>query len=108
MKKDKEEKENRKIPLKKYTKGGRISSLIALCNIVVIITLIGISIILKGNAGIYIGLIMLGVLVSAVIGFSIGLKSYKEENKFLTFTNIGTIANAIIWIGILGMYLIYV
>ena len=34
--------------------------------------------------------------------------SFKEENKFLKYTYIGTITNAVIWIFILGMYLAYV
>ncbi|MFQ9515732.1 MAG: hypothetical protein ACLRZ9_07870 [Eubacterium sp.] len=105
---DKEEKKAHRIPLKKYTQGGRTASFIALCNLVVILATIGISILKKGNAGIYVGFMMLAVLVSAAAGFVIGINSFKEENKFLRFTYIGTIANAVIWIGILGIYLIFV
>ncbi len=107
-KEKREEKKARRIPLKKYTKGGRTSSLIGLCNIIAIILTIAISIVKKGNAGIYAGVIMLAVFASAAIGFVIGINSFKEENKFLRYTYIGTICNAVIWIGILGMYLIYV
>ena len=67
-----------------------------------------ISILKKGNAGIYVGLLMLLVMVSAIAGFVIGINSFKEENKFLKYTDIGTITNAVIWIFILGMYLAYV
>lgn len=105
---DKEDRKAHRIPLKKYTEGGRKSSLIALCNVIFILITISISIFQKGNAGIYVGVMMLAVLISAATGFAIGINSFKEENKFLTFTYIGTITNAIIWIGILGMYLIYV
>ena len=107
-KEDREEKKAHRIPLKKYTQGGRTSSLMALCNIIIIIITIAISILKKGNAGIYVGIMMLAVLISAAVGFAIGINSFKEENKFLRFTYIGTISNAIIWIGILGIYLIYV
>lgn len=103
-----EDKKAHRIPLKKYTKKGRTSSLIALCNVVVIILTIIISILQKGNAGIYVGLMMLAVLISAASGFVIGINSFKEENKFLRYSYLGTIVNAAIWIGILGMYLIYV
>ena len=99
---EKEEKKARKIPLRNYTKGGRKSSVIAGVNILVI------SILKKGNAGIYVGLLMLLVMVSAIAGFVIGINSFKEENKFLKYTYIGTITNAFIWIFILGMYLAYV
>ncbi len=51
---------------------------------------------------------MLLVMVSAIAGFVIGINSFKEENKFLKYTYIGTITNAVIWIFILGMYLAYV
>ena len=39
-----EEKKAKHIPLEKYTKGGRISSLMAITNIVVIILTVGISV----------------------------------------------------------------
>lgn len=105
---DKEDKKLQKIPLNKYTKGGRTASLLGLCNLAFIVLTIAISIFQKGNAGIYVGVMMLAVLVSAAIGFVIGINSFKEENKFLRFTYIGTITNAVIWISILGIYLIFV
>ena len=97
---EKEEKKGRKIPLRNYTKGGRKSSVIAGVNILLFILAVVISILKKGNAGIYV--------VSAIAGFVIGINSFKEENKFLKYTYIGTITNAVIWIFILGMYLAYV
>lgn len=105
---DKEDKKSRRIPLKKYTKGGKTASLMALCNLIIILITIAIAILQKGNAGIYVGFLMLAVLISAAAGFIIGINSFKEENKFLRYTYIGTISNAVIWIGILGIYLIFV
>ena len=105
---EKEKKKGRKIPLSKYTNGGKKSSLIAGINILLIIMAIVISILKKGNAGFYLGLLMLLVMVSAIAGFVVGINSFKEENKFLKYTYIGTITNAVIWIFILGMYLAYV
>ena len=106
--KEKKEKKGRKIPLRNYTKGGRKSSVIAGVNILLFILAVVISILKKGNAGIYVGLLMLLIMVSAIVGFVIGINSFKEENKFLKYTYIGTITNAVIWIFILGMYLAYV
>mgnify|MGYP002596996877 CR=1 FL=1 len=108
LREEKEEKKGRKIPLRNYTKGGRKSSVIAGVNILLFILAVVISILKKGNAGIYVGLLMLLVMVSAIVGFVIGINSFKEENKFLKYTYIGTITNAVIWIFILGMYLAYV
>ena len=84
---EKEEKKGRKIPLRNYTKGGRKSSVIAGVNILLFILAVVISILKKGNAGIYVGLLMLLVMVSAIAGFVIGINSFKEENKFLKYTN---------------------
>ena len=83
---EKEEKKGRKIPLRNYTKGGRKSSVIAGVNILLFILAVVISILKKGNAGIYVGLLMLLVMVSAIVGFVIGINSFKEENKFLKYT----------------------
>lgn len=105
---DKEDRKAHKIPLRKYTLGGRKSALIALCDIIFIIMIIAISIVKKGNAGIYAGVMMLLALFMAIFGFVVGLNSFKEENKFLRFSYLGTIANAVIWVGILMMYLTYV
>lgn len=108
IKEKREEFASKHIPLKKYAKGGKISTLMALINVLVIALCIVLSILQKGNAGIYIGIIMLAVLISGAVGFVLGINSFKEENKFLTYSYVGTIANAAIWISILGLYLIYV
>lgn len=105
---NKEDKKSRRIPLKKYTSGGRKSALIALCDLIFIIMIIAISIVKKGNAGIYVGVMMLATLIISAVGFIVGINSFKEENRFLRFSYLGTIINAAIWIGILLLYLIYV
>ena len=105
---EREEKKARRIPLEKYTKGGKISSLMALIHILLLALSVGISIAKRGNAGIYVGFFVLVVLISAAAGFVIGINSFKESDKFLRYSYIGTIANAVIWIGILGIYLTYI
>ena len=98
---EKEDKKAKKIPLRKYTKGGKSSTLIAIESLLVIILAIAISVAMKGKAGIYVGLLTLFAFITSIAGF-------KEENKFMMYTYIGTIANAVIWLGVLGMYLIYI
>ena len=88
---EKEDKPAKRIPLRKYTKGGKISSTL-----------------MRGHAGIYVGLMLFVSLIASAIGFGIGIKSFDEENRFMRYTYIGTIANAAIWIFILGIYLIFV
>lgn len=79
---EKEEKKGRKIPLRNYTKGGRKSSVIAGVNILLFILAVVISILKKGNAGIYVGLLMLLVMVSAIAGFVIELIVLKKKINF--------------------------
>ena len=101
---EKEDKKAKKIPLRKYTKGGKSSTLIAIESLLVI----AISVAMKGKAGIYVGLLTLFAFITSIAGFIVGINSFKEENKFMMYTYIGTIANAVIWLGVLGMYLIYI
>ena len=54
------------------------------------------------------GLIALFAFIVAAAGFAVGINSFKEENKFMRYTYLGTIANAVIWLGLVGMYLIFV
>lgn len=105
---EKEDKKAKKIPLSKYTKGGKSSSLIALESFLVLVLAVVISVAMKGEAGIYVGILALFAFATSIAGFVIGINSFKEENKFMRYTYIGTIANAVIWIAILGMYLIYI
>lgn len=104
----KEDKPVKHIPLRKYTKGGKTSSLIALGSLLLIVLAVVISILMRGNAGIYVGLMVFLALITSAIGFGVGIKSFGEENRFMMYTYIGTISNAVIWIFILGIYLIYV
>lgn len=105
---EKEDKPAKRIPLRKYTKGGKISSLIALGSLLLIVLAVLISTLMRGKAGIYVGLMLFVSLIASAIGFGMGIKSFDEENRFMRYTYIGTIANAAIWIFILGIYLIFV
>lgn len=102
------EKSKKHIPLRKYTWGGRISCLMALANIIAMMFNVFLSYSERGHAGMYVGLIMFCVLISAMVAFVIGVNSFCETDKFLRYSYIGTIANAIIWIGIFFMYLAYI
>lgn len=105
---EKEDKPAKRIPLRKYTKGGKISSLIAFGSLLLIVLTVLISTLMRGQAGIYVGLMLFVSLIASAIGFGMGIKSFDEENRFMRYTYIGTIANAAIWIFILGIYLIFV
>ena len=103
-----EEKKDRRIPLSKYSEGGRTSCLIALCNLALIALIVTVTIIENGKSGIFVGIMMVLTFFSAVFGFIIGIGSFEEENKFLRYSYIGSGANGAIWVGILLIYLTYV
>ncbi|MCR5736089.1 MAG: hypothetical protein K6G64_00395 [Eubacterium sp.] len=105
---EREAKKARHIPLTKYTEGGRIATLMGLIHIFLIILTITASVSKRGHAGIYVGVMMLLVMISAAVGFVIGINSFKEMDKFFRYSYIGTILNASIWIGILGLYMTYI
>ena len=96
-----------RIPLYKYTKGGRASSVIALLSIIVFIVAIAIAIAKKGNAGIIVGILGVLSFIIAVAGFAIGLLSFKEETKFLRYSWVGTITNLVMWFMIFMIFLAF-
>ena len=75
-----------KVILRKYTKGGKISSLTALGSLVMIVLAVLISTLMRGHAGIYVGLMLFVSLIASAIGFGIGIKSFDEENRFMRYT----------------------
>ena len=91
-----------------FTMGVISSSLIVSARLILMILAVVISTLMRGNAGIYVGLMMFLALIASALGFGIGIKSFDEENRFMMYTYIGTICNAVIWIFILGIYLIFV
>ncbi len=103
-----EDKKDRKIPITKYSRGGRISSTIGLCNLALMALTITASVMEDGKSGMYIGIIVVVTLVSALMGFAIGIRSFSEDNKFYRFSYIGTIVNGAIWIAIVLMYIAFI
>ena len=103
-----EDKKDRRIPLSKYARGGRISSTIGLCNLAILFLTITMSVMEDGKSGMYIGIIVIITFISALMGFAIGIRSFYEENKFYRFSYIGTIINAAIWISVVLIYIAYI
>lgn len=105
MKKKKDKRQ--KIPFYKYTKGGRVSTLMAVLSAVVLAVAIGISIAEKGKAGIIVGILGIATFVIAMAGFVVGIESFKEETKFLRYSWIGTMMNLVMWLMMLMIFLIF-
>lgn len=106
MAKKKKDKRQR-IPLYKYTVGGRISTVMAILSVIPFFIAMGIAIEKKGQAGIIVGVLAFATLVISVGGFIVGIQSFKEETKFLKYSWIGTIFNLIVWLIMFMMFLIY-
>lgn len=96
-----------KIPFYKYTRGGRVSALMALLSVVVLAVAVGISIDKKGNAGSIVGILGIVTFVTAMGGFVIGIESFKEETRFFRYSWLGTIMNLIMWLLMLMIFLIF-
>lgn len=105
MKKKKDKRQ--KIPFGKYTKGGRISTLMAILSILVLATAIGISIAQRGNAGTIVGVLGVTTFVIAIAGFILGIQSFKEETRFLRYSWIGTLMNLVVWLIMFMIFLIF-
>ena len=103
-----EDKKDRRIPLSKYARGGRISSTIGLCNLALMFLTITMSVMENGKSGMYIGILVIVTFISALMGFVIGIRSFTEENKFYRFSYIGTVINSIIWISVILIYIAYI
>ena len=103
-----EDKKDRRIPLSKYARGGRISSTIGLCNLALVFLTITMAVMEEGKSGMYIGIIVVAIFISALMGFIIGIRSFTEENKFYRFSYIGTVINAAIWIFVVLIYIAYI
>lgn len=106
MVKKKKDKRQR-IPLWKYTKGGRISTVMAVLSVVVFFVAAGISIAERGEAGIIVGVLAFTTFLISLAGFIVGIQSFKEETRFLRYSWIGTIFNLVVWLIMLMMFLIY-
>ena len=84
MVKKKKDKRQR-IPLWKYTKGGRISTVMAVLSVAVFVVAAGISIAERGEAGIIVGVLAFATFLISLAGFIVGIQSFKEETRFYIF-----------------------
>ena len=54
-----------------------------------------------GEGGLEVGLLAMLSFLIAILGFGVGIKSFKEENVFFGYSWLGTVGNTFVWI-ILG------
>lgn len=88
---------------KSHAVNGVVSTILASISIILMLSLVVLSYMNKGEAGIYIGSIGLIAFIIAIVGLVKGIKSFHERERYYLFSKIGSILNAIIttlWIAI--------
>ena len=83
---------------KKISKGGVMSSLFAVVAIVCLCIGVYISYKADGSGDATVGILGLSAFVVSLLGFIIGVRSFKNEEAFLGLPWFGVVANAVTWI----------
>lgn len=84
---------------KNNTRGGIISTILAVIALITVAAGVIISYNKSGAAGTLVGGLGTMSFLIATVGLICGLKSFKEIDKFYLFSWIGTISNGILWLG---------
>lgn len=91
---------------KSYSVGGIISIFMGLCSLVSFICAIVFSFKQRGNGGMIVGITALCSLMSALFGCIIGLLSYKEKDKYYTYSYVGSLFDGVMTILLISLLLI--
>lgn len=83
---------------KKHSVGGVISVLMAIVAIILFVLAINISFKAGGEGGTIVGSYALCSMFVAIFGCIVGMLSYKESDRYYTFSFIGSLANGLITI----------
>jgi hypothetical protein len=76
---------------KKYSSNGIASALMSVLSILLLLALLGISFLLKGQASSWIGAVGLAGILMAFFGLSYGFAGFKDECKSYFCCKLGTI-----------------
>ena len=83
---------------KKRSKGGITSTVLLFLAVILLVESIYWSFKSAGNGGLEVGLLAFMALIVSLVGFFVGVRSFKEENVFFGYSWFGTIGNTIMWI----------
>lgn len=92
---------NIKFSDKSHTVNGIISTIVGAISVAIMFTIITVSCMQRGEAGVYIGAIGLTGLIIAIVGLYLGIKSFGERECYYLFSKIGCILNTVmilIWV----------
>ena len=91
---------------KKEAQKGKLSTGLAAASLILFITAVLLAFFMNGEFGYIVGGGSLCAMLLSIYGFAMGLKSFSEENRTHRTSMIGSIANGIIMIGWLGIFLL--
>ena len=91
---------------KKEAQKGKLSTGLAAASLILFITAVLLAFFMNGEFGYIVGGVNLCAMLLSIYGFAMGLKSFSEENRTHRTSMIGSIANGIIMIGWLGIFLL--
>ncbi len=90
---------------KKEAQKGKLSTGLAVASLVLFVIAVLLSFFMNGSFGYIVGGVGLCAMLLSVYGFAMGLMSFAEEGRTHRTSMIGSIANGIIMIGWLGIFL---
>lgn len=95
-----------KFSTKKHSIGGVISTIMFVCSIALLIWAIVVSYQAKGKGGSLVGEIALTSFAVAFFGMIIGMLSYKESDRYYTFSFVGALLNGIMSIVMFMLFVV--
>ena len=90
---------------KVYAKRGKISTALAVVCLGLLLAASIISFAMRGNAGVFVGGIAFMAMLLSIYGFYLGMRGFSEKDCSNLFCIIGAIANGLLMVSFLGIYL---
>lgn len=91
---------------KKQSEEGVISSILAGISLFLFLAAAVLSGLAGGKGAVYLGAMGLAAMGISIYGFVIGLKSFSRKDRSYRYSKMGSIANGVIMIGWLALFLI--
>lgn len=91
---------------KKETEGGFASVIYACSSLFLFLVCAVLSFAFSGKAGAWVGALGLMAILFSVSGFCIGIRSFQEKDRNYRFSMLGSMANGILSVGWLALFLI--
>ena len=95
-----------KFSTKKHSVGGVVATIMFVCAIALFIWSICVSFQAQGKGGKVVGEIALTSFAVAIVGMFIGLISYKESDRYHTFSFVGALLNGIMSIVMFMLFIV--